>query len=88
MVGEIWGIRADWISPASIVWRGSALAISTRADKDYPRRKTLAIDELDGRPPLDLAILGVTGPVVPPPIHTGFETTYLAGLRKTGVPEE
>jgi hypothetical protein len=45
-------------------------------------------DELDGRPPLDLAILGVTGPVVPPPIHTGFETTYLAGLRKTGVPEE
>ena len=50
--------------------------------------QTLAIDELDGRPPLDLAILGVTDPVVPPPIHTRFETTYLAGLRKAGLPEE
>ena len=47
-----------------------------------------AIEGLDGRPPLDLATLGATDRVVAPAIRMLFDTTYLAGLRKVGVPEE
>src|SRR5271155_3812017 len=57
--------------------------------KDYLRRKIAAgdaIDGLAGRPPLDLATLGATDRVVARAIRTLFETTYLAGLRKAGVP--
>jgi len=56
--------------------------------KDYLRRKITAFAAIDGRPPLDPATLGATDRVVAPAIRTLFETTYLAGLRKAGMPEE
>ena len=50
--------------------------------KDYLHRKITVGDAID------LATLGATDRVVAPAIRTLFETTYLAGLRKAGMPEE
>ena len=58
--------------------------------KDYLRRKIAAGDAIDGLRPAAArpGDLGVTDRVVAPAIRMLFDTTYLAGLGKVGVPEE